>query len=182
MTTLPTFFLDIECDSLDPALAQILQIGIVDQDGQVIFGRSYGLSFGAYQDESESQQALDYIKYSRYYCENLPLFCADDARLIVRCIDEVPTWAHNSAFDQSILVAQCQKLGVDPPSNDLNCTMDLACKTFGKFGQTRMRLPQLSMDSTPHGAVADAQNCRLLWHKCNKTGPFDPALTPDLNF
>jgi hypothetical protein len=167
------FFLDLETTSLDTDTAQITQAALMDEGGKVLFAKCYGIILEVFEPREVSLQGLEYSHYPEEYW-GLPGFKIDDLSTIVSCLsmEGAITWAHNAAFDHAVLQATANRLTYGLTIPPINCTMRLAQPIFAPDSKTgRMKLPVLSLSSTPHDAVSDANNCRLLWHKCNNTGP-----------
>lgn len=172
------YFIDFETDGLDIDKCQVLQYAIIDEEGRVAASRICGIKLGLYQDPAESMKAISYngYHYDRY-C-NRPVFSSRDLAIIIEITEGQRLWAHNSDFDKKVLQTMLERFKDSAVLAPMHCTMKLACKKFGFQGQTRMKLPQLMLDSTAHDAVDDAKNCWLLWQKCHGLGQFDPQLEP----
>jgi DNA polymerase III epsilon subunit-like protein len=165
----------------------VTQVAVIDDQGKTLLCQTFGVEMGAFQPKEVSQQALNYNGHSDFYRDYLRPFNADDFRqlqMVLSISDDV--WAHNATFDSAVYEAQRQRFfDKDPGSRSLlnwQCTMELACKKLGFKGQTRMKLPQLLMESVSHDALDDARNCWKLWQKCNGLGRWDTSLEVNLDF
>jgi hypothetical protein len=180
-------FLDFETDGLEPSTCQITQVAVIDEQGKTLFCQTFGVQMGAFQPSEVSQQALNYNGHSDFYRDYLRPFDAVDFRrlqILLSVSDNI--WAHNAPFDSAVYEAQKQRFFKDSDNYfapvNWQCTMDLACKKLGFKGQTRMKLPQLLMESVAHDALDDARNCWKLWQKCNGLGRWDTSLEVNLDF
>jgi len=178
------FFLDLETTSLNVDTTQITQAALLDENGKVLFAKCYGIILGVFEPQEMSLQGLEYSHHPQEYWD-LPGFGMSDLSTIVSYLsmEGAITWAHNSEFDHTVLQKTADRLTYGLTIPPINCTMRLASPIFAPNSRTgRMKLPTLALDSAPHTAVSDANNCRLLFHKCHGTGPYNPGLLPNLDF
>lgn len=80
---------------------------------------------------------------------------------LARLIDGAPVLAaHNAGFDRSVLQACCAAAGIDPPSQQFVCTLQLSRRTWTLPGYRLSDVAEhLSIPLQHHDAASDAEAC-----------------------
>jgi DNA polymerase III epsilon subunit-like protein len=161
-----TIFLDLETTSLNPLMGEVVEIAIVDEAGRCFLSTRYNIDESLrLQSSKETDAALEYNKLSRKELalyRSIDKFDLSTIEAILNSSDLVI--AHNAEFDKAFLEKTSERiLGYNCfQSLKWDCSMAKLAKARGiKSG--RIKLPNMQLDSVPHSALSDAQNCRLLY-------------------
>jgi DNA polymerase III epsilon subunit-like protein len=173
-------FIDLETTGLTFETAQIVELAIVDINGRCLLSTRYGLDNTLkLQTATEIDKALEYNKLTRDELELYPPMGLNALALVHEILKSGSlVVGHNISYDMGILTATSTRLFGSDIFRDLKtyCTMGYYAKSLGiKSG--RKKLPNLQLDSVPHSALSDVQNCRLLYQQLNP-----PSVNNSWNF
>ena len=166
-------FLDTETTGLNFETSQIIELGIIDDTGRVVYFKRFDLRPEYNQSNTETDQALSYNNVSRQELALSQEMTATDLEDIAALLNNSEqVIAHNSDFDRQMIENAARVLSKPSIFDSVNwaCSMTIYAKKLG-YKSGRVKLPNTSLESIAHSVISDCNNCRLLYQSLTGTQP-----------
>ena len=164
-----TIYLDTETTGLNPALDDVLEIAIIDDDGNVLMD-----TLCAPVLNSSWEDAQDVHGITPEMVEDCPTLVSIMPAVVEILSQGDELVIYNSPFDLGFLCRAATKAGIDIPTITHHCAMRSFAEARGEWNHSYGNYKWHRLAAAAyvnhkwtgevHRALADAQACRSVWH------------------